>query len=90
MLYFMLAKRGHYHIEPDLLFRISRIILSAAAMGVALYYLAPYGAEYYGGGIIERALSIAILCGSGAAVYFILALLTGAIDRSKIAMLRRN
>ena len=90
MLYFMLAKRGHYHIEPDLLFRISRIILSAAAMGVALYYLAPCGEEYYGGSIIERALSITTLCGAGAAAYFILAWLTGAIDRSKIAMLRRN
>ncbi|MEE9434626.1 MAG: murein biosynthesis integral membrane protein MurJ [Sphingorhabdus sp.] len=90
LLYFMLQKRGHYHIEPDLLFRISRIILSAAAMGAALYFLAPYGDAYYGGSIIERVFSIAILCGAGGGAYFVLAWLTGAIDRSKIAMLRRK
>jgi len=90
MLYFMLQIRGHYHIEGDLVFRISRIILSAAAMGGALYFLSPYGAEYYGGTILERVLSISILCGAGAVCYFGLAWITGAIDRDKIAMLRRK
>ncbi len=90
MLYFMLKKRGHFAVEPDLLFRISRIILSAALMGAVLYAIEPYGAAYYSGNAGERAVSIAILCGCGGAVYFALAWVTGAIDRSKIAMLRRR
>jgi putative peptidoglycan lipid II flippase len=90
MLYFALQKRGHFHVEADLLFRISRIILSAAAMGAAIWYLEPYGAEYYGGGGFERLFSITALVSTGAIVYFGLAWLTGAIDKSKIGMLRRN
>ncbi len=90
MLYFMLKKRGHFAVEPDLLFRISRIILSAGLMGAVLYVIEPYGAAYYSGNAGERAVSIAILCGCGGGVYFGLAWVTGAIDRSKIAMLRRR
>lgn len=90
MLYILLKKRGHFSVAPDLIFRIGRIILSAAAMGAALYLIEPYGRAYYGGGGAQRALSIAILCGSGAVVYFGLAWITGAIDRNKIAMLRRK
>ena len=90
MLYGLLHKRGHYRLESDLIFRISRIALSAAAMGALLYFVKPYGADYYGGNVIERVVSVALLCGAGAIVYFGLAWMTGAIDRSKIAMLRRK
>ncbi len=90
MLYFMLHTRGHFTVEPDLLLRIGRIIFSAAAMGAVIYFAAPYGEAYYGGGAFERAGSIALLCGIGAIVYFALAWMTGAIDRNKIDMLRRK
>ncbi len=90
MLYALLYMRGHFHLEPDLIFRLSRILLSAAAMGAVIYFARPYGAEYYGGNIWERIASIALLCGAGAAVYFALAWVTGAIDRDKINMLRRR
>ncbi|WP_164118851.1 murein biosynthesis integral membrane protein MurJ [Sphingorhabdus sp. Alg239-R122] len=90
MLYFILHRRGYYHVEGSLLLRIGRIAFSAAAMGAVLYYAMPYGASYYGGNIGERALSIALLCGAGAIVYFALAWMTGAIDRDKINMLRRR
>ena len=90
MLYLILHRRGHFLVEPDLWVRISRIALSALAMGAAVYYLAPYGAEYYGAGALARLISIILLAGSGALVYFGLAWITGAIDKSKITMITRK
>jgi putative peptidoglycan lipid II flippase len=90
MLYAILHRRGLFHIESDLLFRIGRIIFSAAAMGAATYFLAPLGSAYYGAGTLERVVSISALVGTGAIVYFALAWMTGAIDKSKLSMLRRQ
>ena len=90
LLYGVLHRREQFSIEPDLLVRISRIILSAAAMGAAIHYLAPLGTNWYGAGAGKRVVSITTLVGVGAFVYFALAWLTGAIDRSKIAMLTRR
>lgn len=90
MLYAILHRRGLFHIESDLLFRISRITVSAAAMGATLYFLAPLGNAYYGAGAFARVGSILALVGAGAVVYFVLAWVTGAIDRSKITMLTRR
>ena len=90
LLYGALHKRGHYTFEPDLLARTARIALSAAAMGATIIWLAPYGAAHYGAGAWARVGSIFALVGIGALVYFGLAWLTGAIDRSKITMLTRK
>lgn len=90
MLYAILHRRGHFTVEPDLLARIGRILLSAAAMGAAIWYLAPLGSAYYGAGVLARIASILVLVGAGAVVYFGLAWVTGAIDRNKIAMLTRK
>lgn len=90
MLYFVLQRRGFFVIEPDLLGRIGRIAVSAAAMGLAIWQLAPLGGAYYGAGAWARVAAILALVGTGAIVYFALAWLTGAIDRSKIAMLTRK
>jgi putative peptidoglycan lipid II flippase len=90
MLYAILHRRGQFTIEPDLLFRISRILLSAAAMGAAIWYLAPIGDTYYGAGVLARFASIFALVGTGSVVYFGLAWVTGAIDRNKITMLTRR
>ncbi len=88
LLYVILKRRGHFHIEAGLFIRISKILLSAIAMGVAITLLSDYGNEYYDASIIERILSIGLLVGIGALVYFILAFVTGAIDRSKIDIIR--
>jgi putative peptidoglycan lipid II flippase len=90
MLYWALHRRGHFTIEPDLLVRIGRIMVSALAMGLAIWWLAPLGAAHYGAGAWARVGSILALVGVGALVYFTLAWITGAIDRSKIAMLTRR
>lgn len=90
MLYVLLHRRGHFHLEADLIARIARILLSAAAMGATIHFLAPYGADWFKGGVFERVGSVAALVGTGAVVYFGLAWLTGAIDRSKINLLTRK
>lgn len=90
MLYVVLHRRGHFHLEADLIARIARILLSAAAMGATIHFLAPYGADWFKGGVFERVGSVAALVGTGAVVYFGLAWLTGAIDRSKINLLTRK
>ena len=90
LLYVTLHRRGHYTFEPDLLARTARIALSAAAMGATIIWLAPYGAAHYGAGAWARVAAILALVAAGAIVYFALAWLTGAIDRSKIAMLTRK
>lgn len=90
MLYVMLHRRGHFLVEPDLLTRIGRIVISAAAMGAAVYFLAPHGEAYYGANALSRVAAILMLVTAGAVVYFGLAWFTGAIDRSKINMLTRR
>lgn len=90
MLYVILHRRGHFHLERDLLWRIARIAISAAAMGAVILALSPMLRSQFGGNIGERVLSVGLLVGAGGFVYFALAWLTGAIDRSKIAMLVRK
>lgn len=90
LLYSVLHRRGHYTFEADLVGRAARIALSALAMGVVILWLAPYGTAHYGAGAGARVGSILALVGTGGVVYFGLAWLTGAIDRSKIAMLTRR
>ena len=90
MLYWVLHSRGHFNLEPDLTWRIGRILLSAAAMGGAILLLAPLLEAYFGAGVLDRVWSIALLVGIGATIYFGLAWLTGAIDRRKIAMFSRK
>ena len=88
LLYFILKKRGHFYIENDLFERIIRIFVSAIAMGAILYLLKGYGINYYNGTILERFVSITLLAGAGAIIYFIMAWFTGAIDRTKVNILR--
>ena len=90
MLYVLLHRRGHFHLEADLLWRIARIVVSGAAMGAVIMALSPSLQSWFKGGVGERVLAVALLVGAGTFVYFSLAWLTGAIDRGKIALLSRK
>ncbi|MEP0731109.1 MAG: lipid II flippase MurJ, partial [Parasphingorhabdus sp.] len=90
MLYTMLHRRGHYHLEWSLLLRIGRITLSALGMAAVLIYAAPIGEGMYDGTIWQRVGSITALVSVGGLVYAALAWLTGAIDRDKISMLTKK
>lgn len=90
MLYMMLHRRGHFHLELSLLLRIVRITVSAAGMAVVLIYAAPIGEGLYDGNIWQRIGSITALVSAGGLVYAVLAWVTGAVDRDKITMLTKK
>jgi putative peptidoglycan lipid II flippase len=90
ILYTILQKRGHYQLNLGLVRRLLGQMLATAAMAALLYYLLPFLSDWFGGSVIERVLSIAALVSAGMVVYFSAAALTGAIDRSKIALLFRR
>ncbi|MCC6924437.1 murein biosynthesis integral membrane protein MurJ [Novosphingobium sp.] len=90
MLYGLLHQRGHFQIESDLGLRIARIALAAAVMGGVIHFLAPLGNGWYQGGVLARIVSVGALVGTGAVVFFVIAWISGAIDRSKIDLLSRR
>mgnify|MGYP000055974913 FL=1 len=86
----VLAKRGHYRIPAALIFRISRQVLAAAAMGAALYYATDLLAGWYSAGLFARLGALVALVGAAAVVYFGIAFAVGAIDRQRIVTLTRR
>ncbi|WP_299327291.1 murein biosynthesis integral membrane protein MurJ [Parasphingopyxis sp.] len=87
MLYAIMRKRGHYALNAPLVRRLLSQLLATGAMTAMLFYLLPYLSDWFGGSVFERVASIAALVSAGMLVYFGAAALTGAIDRSKIALL---
>ncbi len=89
MLLAVLVRRGHWGHDAPLMRRIPRLVLSSALMGGALYggaiWLAPWLAS--SAPVLSQATALALLCGAGALLYFVLAFATGGAD---IAMIRRN
>ncbi len=90
ILYVVLVVRGHYHVTWPLVGRIARQMIAAAAMGAALYYARDLLTDYYSAGIFERLFALAVLVGAAAIVYFTLAFVLGAIDRTRLAKLTRK
>lgn len=87
MLYTILQKRGHYRLDGRLIMRLLGQLLATGAMAVLLYFLLHYLRPWFSGSAIKRILSIAALASTGMLSYFGTAALTGAVDRSKIALL---
>ncbi|MEL6878685.1 MAG: lipid II flippase MurJ, partial [Pseudomonadota bacterium] len=90
ILYVVLVIRGHYRASWQLFGRIARQLIAATAMGAALYYARDMLTDYYAAGIFERLFALAVLVGAAAIVYFTLAFLLGAIDRTRITKLTRK
>ena len=90
MLYTILQRRGHYRLNAGLVRKLFGQLLATAVMVAALYFIIPPLSAWFGGSIIERVLSITALVSTGMLVYFAVAALTGAIDRSKIALLLKR
>jgi putative peptidoglycan lipid II flippase len=70
--------------------RVVRQLLAALTMAAALFFLRSALAHWFLGNTIERAVGLAILCGTGGLVYFGVAFLIGGVDREAIASLRRR
>ena len=90
LLYIMLHRRGWFRFTAKLGGRIARQALASAAMGALLWWLMPRLSPYFGGGILDRVWSLALLVGAGGAVFFTAAWAFGALDKDLLAQLRRR
>jgi putative peptidoglycan lipid II flippase len=70
--------------------RVARQLLAALAMAASLFALRSVLADWFLGSTVERAVGLAILCGTGGLVYFGVAFLIGGVDRDALASLRRR
>jgi putative peptidoglycan lipid II flippase len=89
-LYATLAIRGHYRAPGTLLLRIARQLVAAAAMGAALWFASDLLTGYYAAGVFARLFALTVLVACAGAVYFGLAFAIGAVDRERLAQLRRK
>lgn len=89
-LYAILHARGWFRMTPGLISRIARQAVAAAVMALALWLLLPLMAGRYHGNVFERAWSLAVLVTTGGIVFFGIAWLVGALDKSHLAQLRRR
>ena len=89
-LYTLLQLRGWFHFTGKLAGRIARQIVATAAMSALLWWLVPQLSDRFGGNVIERVWSLAVLVGSGGATFFAVAWAIGAIDRDLIAQVKRK
>lgn len=89
-LFAVLAQRGYYRLPGALLLRLARQLVAAAAMGAALWFARDMLADYYAAGLLARLFALGVLVGSAAIVYFGVAYAIGAVDRERLALLRRK
>ncbi len=89
-LYAILQMRGWFHLTGRLTSKICRQILATAVMSVALWFLMPEMEAHYGGHVIEKIWSLAVLVLVGAGVFFAAAYVAGALDKDLLAQLRRR
>jgi putative peptidoglycan lipid II flippase len=72
-LYTILQLRGWFHFTGKLAGRIARQLLATAAMSALLWWMMPLLADRFGGSVIERVWSIALLVGAGWRAFFAVA-----------------
>jgi putative peptidoglycan lipid II flippase len=89
-LYTLLQMRGWFHFTGKLAGRIGRQIVATAAMAAVLWWLMPLMASRYGGNIVERVWSLAVLVAAGMIVFFAVAWLIGALDKDLLAQFKRR
>lgn len=79
-----LRRKGLWHLDRPLIRRGALVLVSAASMGAALVGLRTWLEPWMqpGSGLGAGIAAILILVGVAMAVYFALALLTGAVDRA--------
>jgi len=89
-LYTMLHLRGWFRLTPRLASRLARQLAATAVMALALWALMPLLGAYYAGDVLERVGALLMLVGTGGIVFFAVAWLLGALDKSHLAQLRRR
>ena len=90
LLYSILHLRGWFHFTFALAGKIARQLVATAAMAALLWWLVPQFTDRYAGSVIDRIWSLSLLVGAGMVVFFVVAYLTGAVDKQVLAQLRRR
>jgi len=90
LLYAVLARKGYYRFTGLVLSRIARITGAAAFMGAVLWFVLPYGSDWYAGSALERVISVAALVGIGGAAFVVAALALRVVDRDTVDRLIRR
>ncbi|MDQ3247409.1 MAG: murein biosynthesis integral membrane protein MurJ [Pseudomonadota bacterium] len=90
LLFVILYMKGHFRLPVWLVSRIARQLIAALVMAAALFGLRELLGGMFFGGLIERAVGLAVLVGTGGVVYFGVAFLIGGVDRQALATLRRR
>jgi putative peptidoglycan lipid II flippase len=91
MLYRTLRNRGQFEADAHVKRRIPRMFLASLIMGGLLLFVTPFVDPYLSGSLLERGTGLAVLVGSGVALYGLACLATGAyaIDDVKLLLRRR-
>lgn len=91
LLYRTLAKRGHFVPDTQLKRRLPRLVIAAVLMGVALFACDRLLDPWLGGLIWQRYLALAVLVGTGCAIYGVACFVTRAFRVADLkALVRRR
>lgn len=84
ILYWLLHRRDHLRADARLVSRGMRVAAASGVMGVALWFANPWLDPYMAGGLTERVVALALLCGGGGLAYGLAILATGAYRLSEL------
>ena len=90
LLWFTLRKRGHIAVDTRLRQKAWRIVVSAVAMGIALFFGNELIEDQLGTGLWRRIAVLSILVSAGGAVYALAILLFGAYRIHELKSLFRR
>jgi putative peptidoglycan lipid II flippase len=89
-LYVLLAARGHFKVEGWLGARLFKQLFAAAVMGAIIWLVGGQLESYFAGSVGQRLLGTVALIGAGSIVYFVLAWITGGMDKEDVLVLLRR
>ena len=89
-LYVVLVRRGQFKVESWLAIRLAKQLLAALAMGATIWLVGGLLEGFFSGSIGSRLVGVVALIGSGSLVYFVLAWVTGGMDKEDLLVLLRR
>ena len=90
MLYIILVRRGHFHIQGWLWGRIARQLVAAVAMAAVLFFLREQFSTWFASSTGKRILAVGTIVAAGGCVYLLTAFLNGGMDRDAAMILLRR
>ncbi|WP_210358094.1 MULTISPECIES: murein biosynthesis integral membrane protein MurJ [Sphingomonas] len=89
-LYVVLARRGHFALDPAVRRKVPRLLLSSLLMGAALLLVTPLVDPYLTRSLPVRGAALAVLVGAGVAIYAAACFVTGAFRVADLKSLLRR